>query len=322
MALAALKDRKMIPASDGTLIPWVSDGGKPMRIAAAQPDIPWTDLAYSLQPNGHTLDYVVDSPYMQRGRIGVMKQSFVAGLYATGQATSNYAPPGTDPDADLTTWYASINAGEPYDTNPLSQDIVDEITTHHSSYYIDDSTAPGAAADLATAGPTTCSRPTRRSASTTARATKHPGTPVSLIFTDHGHQRGQNKVPDATFRSRAAARLVRLLRQGQRPAAVPGRADADAGLRRAVRAARPGRSTTRTPTSRSGPRPGPRSRPGEVRFDERGREDDRCRRSADQAGAGLRPDRRRRRLRHRAAAPTRPAPPATASTRRRPAASR
>ena len=84
MALAALKNRKMIPANDGTLIPWVSDGGKAMRIAAAQPDIPWTDLAYSLQPNGHTLDYVVDSPYMQRGRIGVMKQSFVSGLYGDG----------------------------------------------------------------------------------------------------------------------------------------------------------------------------------------------------------------------------------------------
>ena len=28
-----------------------------------------------------------------------MKQSFVSGLYATGQATSNYPPAGTDPDA-------------------------------------------------------------------------------------------------------------------------------------------------------------------------------------------------------------------------------
>ena len=97
MALAALKNRKMIQDNDGTLIPWVSDGGKQMRIAAAQPDIPWTDLAYSLQPNGHTLDYVVDSPYLKRGRIGVMKQSLVALLYASGQAMSNYAPPGRTP---------------------------------------------------------------------------------------------------------------------------------------------------------------------------------------------------------------------------------
>ena len=143
MALAALKDRKMIQAGDGTLVPWVSDGGKPMRIAAAQPDIPWTDLAYSLQPNGHTLDYVVDSPVPEarpdRRDEAVVRRRPVRD---SARRMSNYAPPGTDPDADLTTWYASINAGEPYDQNPLSQDIVDEITKHHSSYYIDDSQAP------------------------------------------------------------------------------------------------------------------------------------------------------------------------------------
>jgi hypothetical protein len=201
MALGALKNRKMVTAGDGTLIPWVSDGGKTMRIAATQPDIPWTDLAYSLQPNGHTLDYVTDSPYMQRGRIGVMKQSFVAGLYATGQATSNYAPPGTDPDADLTTWFAEINSGEPYDQNPLSTDIVDEITTHHSSYYIDDSTAP--APMLISNGWTDDLFPADEAIRFYNRTrANHPGTPISLIFTDHGHQRGQNKIPDGTFRSR------------------------------------------------------------------------------------------------------------------------
>jgi predicted acyl esterase len=200
MALAALKDRKMIEAGDGTLVPWVSGGGKQMRIAAAQPDIPWTDLAYSLQPNGHTLDYVEDAPYMQRGRIGVMKQSFVSGLYATGQATSNYAPPGTDPDADLVTWFSSINAGEPYDTNPLSQDIVDEITSHHSSYYIDDSIAP--APLLISNGWTDDLFPADEAIRFYNRTrTRHPASPISLIFTDHGHQRGQNKSPDAAWRN-------------------------------------------------------------------------------------------------------------------------
>jgi hypothetical protein len=200
MALAALKDRKMVEEGDGTLVPWVSDGGKQMKIAAAQPDIPWTDLAYSLQPNGHTLDYVVDSPYLQRGRIGVMKQSFVSGLYGTGQATSNYAPPGTDPDADLTTWFASINAGDPYDGNPLSADIVDEITRHHSSYYIDHSTAP--APLLISNGFTDDLFPPDEAIRFYNRTRdQYPGTPVSLIFSDHGHQRGQNKVPDAAFQS-------------------------------------------------------------------------------------------------------------------------
>jgi hypothetical protein len=201
MALAALKNRKMIQDNDGTLVPWVSDGGKPMRIAAAQPDIPWTDLAYSLQPNGHTLDYVVDSPYLKRGRIGVMKQSWVALLYASGQALSNYAPAGTDPDADLITWYAAINAGEPYDDNPLSQDIVDEIMTHHSSYYIDDSTAP--APLLISNGFTDDLFPPDEAIRFYNRTRhNHPTTPISLMFTDHGHARGQNKAADGTFRSR------------------------------------------------------------------------------------------------------------------------
>ena len=69
MALAALKNRKMLP--DDSLVPWSSDGGRAMQIAAAQPDIPWTDMAYSLMPNGHTLDYVADAPYFQRNRVGV-----------------------------------------------------------------------------------------------------------------------------------------------------------------------------------------------------------------------------------------------------------
>jgi len=50
MALAALRDRVMLP--DGRLAPWRSPGGKDMRIAAAAPEIPWTDLAYSLMPTG------------------------------------------------------------------------------------------------------------------------------------------------------------------------------------------------------------------------------------------------------------------------------
>ena len=217
MALAALKNRKMIPANDGTLIPWVSDGGKAMQIAAAQPDIPWTDLAYSLQPNGHTLDYVVDSPYLKRGRIGVMKQSFVSGLYATGQATSNYAPAGTDPDADLITWFGSINAGEPYDQNPTSQDIVDEITKHHSSYYINHSIAP--APLLISNGWTDDLFPPDEAIRFYNRTrAEYSGTPISLIFSDHGHQRGQNKIPDATFRSRQTHNWFDFYVKGQGPA--------------------------------------------------------------------------------------------------------
>src|SRR4051794_5224070 len=112
MALAALRDRTMLP--DGSLVPWESPAGTPMAIAAAVPQWPWTDLAYSLMPNGRTLDYIADAPYRGpdgKAPIGIEKQSFVSGLYGTGLTASNYAASGTDSQADLSTWYGLINAG-------------------------------------------------------------------------------------------------------------------------------------------------------------------------------------------------------------------
>jgi X-Pro dipeptidyl-peptidase-like protein len=195
MALAALRDRIMLP--DSSLAPWRSPGGKSMRIAAAAPDIPWTDLAYSLMPNGRTLDYVADAPY--GSRVGVEKQSFVAGLYALGQASGNYAAPGQDPQADLTTWFGLINAGEPYDTNPETATILNQITTYHSSYYIDHSVPP--APLLISNGWTDDLFPPDEAIRFYNRTrTQYPGAMVDLFFSDAGHQRGQNKDADTAVR--------------------------------------------------------------------------------------------------------------------------
>src|SRR5215207_6395823 len=87
LALAALRDRVMAP--DGSLVPWRSPAGRPMRLAGAAPDIPWSDP------------------------VGVVKQSFVAGLYASGGASGHYAPAAT-PGADITGWFRRMEAGEPY----------------------------------------------------------------------------------------------------------------------------------------------------------------------------------------------------------------
>jgi Thrombospondin type 3 repeat len=124
-----------------------------------------------------------------------MKQSFVAGLYALGQAQSNYSPPGTDPSADLISWYGLINGGEPYDQNPQAQSIVNEITAHHSSYYIDDSEAP--APLLISNGWTDDLFPPDEAIRFYNRTrTNYPGVKIGLFFLDYGHQRGQNKTAD------------------------------------------------------------------------------------------------------------------------------
>ena len=95
MALGALRNRKVMP--DYSIVPWTSPDGKSMQIAAAAPSIPWTDLSYSLAPNGSTLDYVADAPY--KGPVGVEKQSLVGGLYISGLAAPGfYAPAGHRPD--------------------------------------------------------------------------------------------------------------------------------------------------------------------------------------------------------------------------------
>ncbi len=93
----------MLP--DGSLVNWESPEGTDLEIAAAAPEIPWTDLAYSLVPNGGTLDYIADAPYFGHvDKIGIEKKTWVHQLYLGGLLAGFYAPAGEDPDADLTTW--------------------------------------------------------------------------------------------------------------------------------------------------------------------------------------------------------------------------
>ena len=206
MALAALRNRTMLP--DGSLVPWTAPDGTPMEIAAAVPQWPWSDLAYSLMPNGSTLDYLADNPYRGadgKARIGVEKASYVTGLFGIGLALSNYAPPGTDPDADLFAWYGLINAGEPYETNPLAVSIIEEITAHHSSYYIDHSQPP--APLLIQSGWNDDLFPVDEAVRFYNRTrAQYPGDPISLFLSDDGHARSQNKPADqALFQDRLDA---------------------------------------------------------------------------------------------------------------------
>src|SRR5262249_724369 len=110
--------------------------GKPLQIAAAAPFWAWTDLAYSLLPNGRTLDYAVNNAY--RGPLGdapfgVSKTSYVAGLYALGHTASVYAPPSQDPPVGQ--WNAEIDGGEPYQEATLGP-IADAVTTYRSGFYL------------------------------------------------------------------------------------------------------------------------------------------------------------------------------------------
>ncbi len=191
MALAALKNRQMLP--DGSLIDWETPDGTPMELAAAAPQIPWTDLAYSLVPNGGTLDYISDAPYFGHvDKVGVEKKGWVNQLYSgpVFAGIGFYSDPGVDPDADLATWKFLLDQGGPYGQDV--RDVIDEITTHHSSYYIDDSVEP--APLLISSGFTDDLFPTDEAARFYNRTlTTYPDADIALTFGDFGHPRGQNQ---------------------------------------------------------------------------------------------------------------------------------
>ena len=200
LELAALRDRLMLP--DGKLVAWRSPKGVALSIAAAAPVIPWSDLLGAIAPNGRASTVTP---------VGVFKTSFMNGIAAAAQFATGpgqpsgqpfvpgrpmgyLAPPGTDADADVIGWVARADRGEPYD-DADAKAIVDRLERFHSPYHVDSSVAPpplfigsGFTDDLFPVDEAL------RFAERTRR--EHPGTPVSLMFGDFGHQRAANKPAD------------------------------------------------------------------------------------------------------------------------------
>ncbi|MEO8688300.1 MAG: CocE/NonD family hydrolase [Solirubrobacteraceae bacterium] len=206
LELAFLRDRIRNP--DGSYAPWRSPHGTPLSIAAAYPRWLWSDLVNALIPNGRYLDFRLSSATESRDPIGVPIQSFITGLYGSGAESGFYSPSGVDPGADLTSWFARIQAGEPYGADARA--IADEIRAHHGGFGI-----PGTPAPLLLHGGWTddlfpSSEPLRIY---NALRAADPNAPVSLQFADLGHQRGSNKVDaDKALNDEGSAFLDAYLR--------------------------------------------------------------------------------------------------------------
>jgi ABC-2 type transport system ATP-binding protein len=215
--LAALRDRVMLP--DGTLVPWRTPRGTPLHLAAAAPIIPWTDLIYAAAPNGRTLSYAVTPPNVDSTPIGVQKVTFTAGVYGSGVVSTGpgqptgqpqvpgkpigwFAPPLSDPNADVTTWLGRATVGEPY-FDPTVAGVVTQLDTYRSAYYVDESERP--APLLVGSGFSDDLFPVAESLRFANRLQQlHPHAPLSLWYFDFGHQRGANKPADR-------ARLLRAI---------------------------------------------------------------------------------------------------------------
>src|SRR4051812_49896227 len=112
--LAALRNRVMLPG--GSLIPWRSPDGRRLRIAAAAPVIPWSDLVSAAAPNGRIRSLGVTSRRAATQPVGVAKASFINAIliaaqnatgpgqpigepFIPGRPMGYVAPLGTDPGA-------------------------------------------------------------------------------------------------------------------------------------------------------------------------------------------------------------------------------
>jgi hypothetical protein len=143
---------------------WSDFPGLPrLRLKVAVPKYPWTDLAYSLMPNGHPggpSRAPTGEPYRgtdlysssqgapdTRGvgnPIGVAKASYIGGLYGLGTANGLFDEGSLTPQSNgpepFTPWLARVNAGEPYGApgrmdDPMMADIRAAFSGWHSAYY-------------------------------------------------------------------------------------------------------------------------------------------------------------------------------------------
>jgi X-Pro dipeptidyl-peptidase (S15 family) len=211
--LAYLRDR--IRLEDGSFAPWKSPDGTPLAIRAAYPRWPWTDLVDSLLPNGRYLDFRQPSETESRDPLGIMKETWVDGLFGLGALTGVYCgtpprpdtPVCSDPTADLVRWFARIQAGEPYGQD--ARGIADEIYDFHQGFGIP---GPTPAPMLLQSGWTDDLFPPKESIRAYNDSRQRGGW-AAMQFGDLGHQRGSNKAnADRHFNDEGSAFFDQHLR--------------------------------------------------------------------------------------------------------------
>jgi pimeloyl-ACP methyl ester carboxylesterase len=187
MQLAFLRDR--VRNIDGTLVPWKSPAGKPMKVAAAYPRWGYSDLAYALVPNGRALEYKLPATPEVLKPLGVAKSSVLNALAAGGELVANIAPQGADPTADLKGWRSLINAGEPYTSS--ARQILQQFSDVKSIFGLSASTVAPLLSMVGWTDPVfsviQALRPYDR-----LRAAQGPGADISLQVGDVGHFTGGN----------------------------------------------------------------------------------------------------------------------------------
>jgi fermentation-respiration switch protein FrsA (DUF1100 family) len=210
--LARLRNR--VRLEDGSFVPWQSPAGTPLSVTAAYARWGGSDLTYVLQPNGRFLDFRTPRQNQSIRPGGVMKKSYMDLFFGAGRATGFYAPEGGPFNADITTWKALSDRGEPVPREALATGR--ELTRFHSWAGLSGPSPPL----LVQNGWTDDLFPAPEALRVYRTFTAAPGARISLQLADLGHQRGQNKERSLTATTAQGAAFfdAYLKREGSPPA--------------------------------------------------------------------------------------------------------
>ena len=167
---------------------WRTPRGNVVRLRTVVPIAAWSDLLYSLLPNGRERESVDGA--------GGAKLSFVNGLYLSGIRRDPERPYPNYPEY-FVGWHAWINAMEPTDIDPFFASIEDGLAGYRSIWWQQGfwQTAPTTRLPIFLAQGFTDDLFPMSEAGRMMRALQalDPAYPVSAYFGDIGHPRASNK---------------------------------------------------------------------------------------------------------------------------------
>jgi ABC-2 type transport system ATP-binding protein len=171
-----------------------SPAGKNVSIVAVAPIAPWTDLFYSLLPNGR--------PNESINGFGGLKLSYVNGLYASG-LRNNPARPYDNYPLYFQAWHAYLNTTEPNSFDPVWIQMRDGVAGYRSIYWQKefwDNTVHNRIPIFQVQGFTDDLFPLPEAKRMLlAINTVEPGYPITSYFGDIGHPRASNKTAEVDY---------------------------------------------------------------------------------------------------------------------------
>jgi pimeloyl-ACP methyl ester carboxylesterase len=169
-------------------------GSKTVHIVAVAPIAPWTDLFYSLLPNGR--------PNESIDGFGGLKLSFVNGLYASGFKFNSARGYLNYPDYFIA-WHAYLNTTEPSSFDPIWIQIRDGVAGYRSIYWQQefwDHTVHDRIPIFQVQGFTDDLFPLPEAKRMLlAINSVEPGYPITSYFGDIGHPRASNKTAEVDY---------------------------------------------------------------------------------------------------------------------------